>query len=74
MSSKAGTYILVSDSNSLPDFCLDGCVYTKDDDRLPGSNYCFKKGILNTTCRLVLCVFEIFSLFLIVEKDVELEM
>lgn len=50
LSGKAGTYILVSNSDSVPDFCLGGCVYTKEDDPLPGSNYCFKDGDMSTTC------------------------
>ena len=44
------TYILVSSSLSVPDFCLGGCVYTKADDTAPGTNYCFKNGESKTTC------------------------
>jgi len=49
-SSKAGTYLLVSNTEPVPDFCLGGCVYTKVDDSVPGTNYCFQDGEGNATC------------------------
>ena len=50
VSGKAGTYNLVSNSEPAPDFCLGGCVYTKEDDP-PGNNYCFQEGEGTATCR-----------------------
>ena len=51
LSSKAGTYLLVSNTEPVPDFCLGGCVYTKVDDSVPSTNYCFQDGEGNATCR-----------------------
>merc|ERR1712106_981810 len=50
LSSKAGTYLLVSNTEPVPDFCPGGCVYTKVDDSVPGTNYCFQDGEGNATC------------------------
>merc|ERR1712142_1135144 len=47
---KAGTYHLVTTSDTLPDFCLGGCVYTKESDTVPGTNYCFQAGEGTVTC------------------------
>jgi len=41
---KAGFYSLVGNSDDVPDFCVDGCIYTKKDDEKPGTYYCFKTG------------------------------
>ena len=50
---KAGTYSLVTRSDTLPDFCLGGCVYTKESDTVPGTNYCFQDGQGEVSCRYV---------------------
>ena len=48
---KAGTYNLVTTSDTLPDSCLGGCVYTKESDPVPGINYCFRAGQGEVSCR-----------------------
>jgi len=55
VSTKAGTYVLVSNTDPVPDFCLGGCVYTKEDDPRPGTNYCFQDGEGNVTCSGTSC-------------------
>jgi len=42
---KAGTYRLMMEMNlrELPDFCKDGCIYTKDRD-VKNTKYCFKRS------------------------------
>jgi len=47
---KAGFYMLAMTSETVPDFCLNGCVYKKQDDENPGSLYCFAEGTMSTTC------------------------
>jgi len=47
---KAGTYNLVTESDAVPEFCLGGCVYTKESDSVPGSNYCFQAGQGEVSC------------------------
>jgi len=42
---KAGTYRLMMEMNiqELPDFCKDGCIYTKDRD-VKNTKYCFRRS------------------------------
>jgi len=47
---KAGTYNLVTTSDTLPELCLGGCVYTKESDPVPGTNYCFRAGQGEVSC------------------------
>jgi len=50
---KAGMYSLVRDSDEVPDFCVDGCIYTKKDDEKPGTYYCFQSGgQMDTKCSM----------------------
>jgi len=44
-------YNLVSSSDPAPSFCLGGCIYTKENDNKPGTNYCFKEGDDFVSCR-----------------------
>jgi len=45
------TYHLVSTTETVPTFCLDGCIYTKENDTKPDTNYCFKEGEGIVSCR-----------------------
>merc|ERR1712142_1026452 len=45
------TYHLASTTDPVPNFCLGGCVYIKENDPKPGSNYCFKQGDELVSCR-----------------------
>jgi len=45
------TYRLASTSKPVPDFCLGGCIYTKENDPSPGTSYCFREGEGIATCR-----------------------
>jgi len=47
---KSGFYSLVKESDDVPEFCIGGCVYTKEDDEKEGVYYCFKTGDMDTTC------------------------
>ena len=64
----------MSTSDNLPDFCLGGCVYTKEGDpSQPVTNYCFQEGEGDTTCRLAKYNVARFLFFFTVELDVEVE-
>jgi len=45
------TYRLASTSKPVPDFCLGGCIYTKENDPAAGTSYCFREGNGIATCR-----------------------
>merc|ERR1712013_888928 len=45
------TYHLVSTTEIAPSFCLDGCIYTKENDIKQGTHYCFQEGDEIVSCR-----------------------
>ena len=52
---RDGTYSLNGTSESLPVFCQDECVYTKD-GASPQDFYCFGPGDIDSTCQVVTSV------------------
>ena len=48
---RDGTYTLNGTSSSLPVFCSDECVYTKD-GASPHDFYCFGAGDIDSTCQV----------------------
>jgi hypothetical protein len=64
----------VSTSDNVPDFCLGGCVYTKEGDPSQSvTNYCFQQGIGDATCRSAKYLISRISLCFTVELDVEVK-